>query len=55
MDIWLDSTENKRIDLCVDYKVTTGETKERRFVVKYGMQARAFETLLDAVHFYESL
>lgn len=65
MEIWLDATSSKRIDLCFDYKVNAGEVKERRFVVKGVMlpegsgwaQAsnRSFESFLEAVDYYRSL
>lgn len=53
MDVYLDSTEYKRIDLCMDYKVNTGEVKERRFVVRWGNKQRAFENFIEAVAFYK--
>jgi len=65
MEIYLDSTDTKRIDLCMDYKINEGVIKERRFVVKTvimpegsgwsQMSNKSFESLLDAVEYYRSL
>lgn len=60
MEIWLDATSSKRIDLCLGKLF-----KERRFVVKgvtlpegsgwTQTSNRSFESLLEAVDYYRSL